>query len=160
MEEKDDAGLENPYKASGINRDTAGMGDRDDAELRLLARLHYVLAALTAAFSIIALPFIWVGATTMRHSAAAADEAYLAGVLWFSAGVLWASLCLVHAGVVYYIGRLVGSCRRWWLVMIFSVLHLINVPLGTALSVYAFIVMKRETVKKRFKTGRGMRDER
>ena len=127
------------------------MDDRDDAELKLLARLHYALAAVTALASLVAVPFIWVGASAMQQSSAAAgDENYLAGVLSFSAGVSLAAICLVHGSVLVYIGRLIRTCHRWWLVMIFSVLHLINIPLGTALSIYAFMVLGRESVKRRF----------
>lgn len=126
------------------------MTNYEEAELQLLARLHYALAILTAICSLIGVPFIWTGAAVMQQSAGVSDEAYLAAVLSFSAGVLWASLCVVHAGVVAYIGRLIRACRRRWLVVVFSVLHLINIPLGTALSIYVFIVLKQDGVKARF----------
>lgn len=127
------------------------MDDRDDAELKLLARMHYALAVLTAFASLLAVPFIWVGASAMQqHSGAEVDESYVAGLLSLSAGISLAALFLVHASVLVYIGRLIRNARRWWLVMIFSVLHLINIPLGTALSIYVFMVLSRESVKRRF----------
>src|SRR5690242_7484049 len=107
------------------------MDDRDDAELQLLARLHYALAVVTALFSLVGVPFIWLGASAMRQpSAAEVDENYVAGLLSLAAGIALAALCLVHASVLVYIGRLIRTFRRWWLVMIFSALHLINIPLG------------------------------
>lgn len=132
------------------------MDDQDIAELQLLARLHYALAAATALASLLAAPVIWLGASAMRQpSAAAVDEDYVAGLFSLCAGISWAALCLVHASALGYIGRLIRVCRRRRLVMIFSALHLINVPLGTALSIYAFSVLSRERVKRRFARSSG-----
>jgi hypothetical protein len=123
----------------------------DEAEIRLLARLHDVLAIVTALCSLIAIPFLWAGAGAIGQPAGEIDEAYLAALFSLSAGISWAALCLVHAGVLVYIGRLIRSYRRRWLVLIFSALHLINVPLGTALSIYAFMVLGRASVRDRFR---------
>ncbi|HJT30644.1 MAG TPA: hypothetical protein VJ783_01160 [Pirellulales bacterium] len=57
-----------------------------------------------------------------------------------------AAVCLVHAAVLWYIGRQIAARRRRLLVMIFSVLHLINVPLGTALSLFTFVVLGRDRI--------------
>ncbi|HVV73548.1 MAG TPA: hypothetical protein VHI52_18890 [Verrucomicrobiae bacterium] len=126
------------------------MDDHDEAELRLLARLHYLLAIVTALCTLIAVPFLWAGADAAHQPAGEIDEAYLAAVFSLAIGISWGALCLVHAGVLVYFGRLIESHRRRWLILAFSVLHLINVPLGTALSIYAFIVLGRENVKGRF----------
>jgi hypothetical protein len=131
--------------------------DRDDAELQLLARLHYALAAVTGLCSLVAAPFVWAGNSAIEQLASGALDQYLAGVVLLTTGIALAVLCLVHAGVLVYVGRLIRSCRRWWLVMIFSGLHTINIPLGTALSIYTFTVLGRESVKKRFRAA-GRRD--
>jgi hypothetical protein len=127
------------------------MDDHDEAELHLLARLHYVLAILTALFSLVAIPLLWAGAAAVHGPAGEIDEAYLLALFKLTLGISVGAVCLVHAGVLAYIGRLIQSRRRRWLIWVFSVLHLINVPLGTALSIYAFIVLGRESVKGRFR---------
>jgi amino acid transporter len=127
------------------------MDDHDEAELRLLARLHYVLAIITALCSLIAVPFLGAGAGAVHQPAGEVDEAYLAALFSLAIGISLGALCLVHAGVLVYFGRLIQSHRRRWLILVFSALHLINVPLGTALSIYAFMVLGRESVKSRFK---------
>ncbi len=131
--------------------DTQSALDRD--ELNLLARLHVVLGALTALCSLFCVPFIWKGAEAMRQLSAGELDQYLTSVVLLAAGISLTVLCLVHAGVLLYIARLIRTCRRWWLVMIFSSLHLINVPFGTALSIYTFVVLGRDTVKRRFRAG-------
>lgn len=130
--------------------ESASVLDHDQAELRLLARLHYALAILTALFSLLAIPIIWAGNAALDELSSGALDRELSALIFLMSGISWAVLCIVHAAVLAYIGRLIGSCRRWWLVMIFSALHTINIPFGTALSIYTFMVLSRESVKRRF----------
>lgn len=124
--------------------------DRDAAELKLLSRLHFALAVFTGLCALLAIPFVWAGSVALKQLSAGALEQELAGVVLLALGISLAVLCLVHAAILVYIGLLVRACRRWWLVMIFSGLHALNVPLGTALSIYTFIVLCRDSVKQRF----------
>jgi hypothetical protein len=141
----------NPHSSPG---QAGGEQDRDTAELQLLARLHYALAVVTGLCALIAAPFIWAGKSAMEQLESGAIDQDVATILLLGGGISLAALCLVHAGVLVYIGRLIRSCRRWWLVMIFSALHTINVPLGTALSIYTFMVLGRDSVKVRFRSPR------
>jgi hypothetical protein len=136
-----------PYTSPGA---VCAEQDRDQADLRLLVRLHYGLAIVTGLCSLLAVPFIWAGSSALGQLASGALDEYLPSLILLATGVALASLCLVHAGVLVYVGRLIRSYRRWWLVMIFSGLHTINIPLGTALSIYTFIVLGRDSVKARF----------
>jgi hypothetical protein len=124
--------------------------DHDQAELRLLSRLHYALAILTALASLLAIPFICAGRVALEELSSGALDHELVALVLLMGGISWAVLCVLHAGVLVYFGRLIRSCRRWWLVMIFSALHTINIPLGTALSIYTLMVLSRESVKRRF----------
>ena len=142
---------DDPYETpQAVASETAPASDGDQAELRLLARLHYTLAALTALASFVAIPFLWAGRLALDQLTSGDLEQELVALVLLMTGALLAVLCLVHAGVLVYIGLLVRSCRRWWLVMIFSALHTMNIPLGTALSIYTFIVLRRASVKSRF----------
>ena len=122
-------------------------------DLRLLAIAHYVLAGLTAAMAAVFVPLAvvgwrWLQAAKQALPAAAApgfesgDQALLGAVL-FSTGVSVAALCIVHGGVLVYIGRCLARRRRRTLCLAFSAVHLINVPLGTVLSVLTFLVLRR-----------------
>jgi hypothetical protein len=135
---------------SNVSAPAGAKMDQDQSELRLLSRLHYALAVLTAVASLLAIPFIWAGRVALDQLASGDLDRELGALVLLMGGISIAVLCVVHAGVLVYIGRLIRSCRRWWLVMIFSALHTMNVPLGTALSIYTFIVLSRESVKKRF----------
>ncbi|HVX11250.1 MAG TPA: hypothetical protein VHC22_08735 [Pirellulales bacterium] len=131
--------------------DTQSALDRD--ELNLLARLHIALGALTGLLSLFCALPIWEGAVAMRQLSSGELDQYLVSVVLLAMGISLAVLCLVHVGVLLYIARLIRTCRRWWLVMIFSSLHLINIPFGTALSIYTFVVLGRDTVRRRFRAG-------
>ncbi|HEX7379855.1 MAG TPA: hypothetical protein VF278_22205 [Pirellulales bacterium] len=126
----------------------------DSAELKLLSRLHYALGALTSLCALAAIPFIWGGSLAIEQVSAGALDQELAGLVLLTMGVSIAVLCLVHAAVLVYIGLLIRSCRRWLLVVVFSGFHAMNVPFGTALSVYTLIVLFRDSVKGKFAAGK------
>ena len=131
-------------------------------ELRLLARLHYALAVLTSLAPLLTIPVLHTGIALLRppntppaafRPAAFSDfdtEARVwrsvLGKLAVGGVAAIAAVCLVHAAVLWYIGRQIAARRRRLLVMIFSVLHLINVPLGTALSLFTFVVLGRDRI--------------
>jgi hypothetical protein len=141
----------NPYDSPRAPPgESCTLADSDQAELRLLARLHYALGLLTALASLLAMPFIWAGRAALDQLSSGDLDQEAAALVLLMSGASLAALCLVHAGVLVYVGLLIRSCRRWWLVIIFSVLHTMNVPLGTALSIYTFMVLGRQRVKARF----------
>ena len=137
-------------------------------ELRLLARLHYGLAALTALFPLLLLPVFVTGVDLLRPAdlppptspSAAAEAAEtrvwreVLGKLAVGGVAAITAICLVHAAVLWYIGRVIAARRRWWLAMIFSALHLINIPLGTALGIFAFLALGRPEAKREFGVAR------
>jgi len=131
----------------------------DEQAMSVVATLHYVLAAFTALAAMFGVPFVVVGARLLNAAGAgsippatpaSADEAVVQGALLIAAGATIICLCLVHAAVVAYIGRLIQHRRRRLLCLVFSILHLVNVPLGTALSILTLAVLKRPGVRKRF----------
>src|SRR5258707_8551988 len=127
-------------------RYASGMDEQDQHDLRLLAILHYVLGGVTAAFALPLLPLVWISIRQFREFEAAAaqpatietgdvETAGLAAAIFLAASVLALTLCLVHGAVLVYIGHCVARRRRRLLCLVFSGLHVINVPLGTALSI-------------------------
>jgi hypothetical protein len=137
------------------------MDDQDRSDLRLLAVLHYALGGLTAACSLPMLPFVWSSYREFRQFEQAAalptpagpvdlEMAGMSAIFWFTFWTLLASLCLVHGAVVAIIGRMIARRRRRLLCLVFSALHVINVPLGTALSIFAYIILRRPSVRVAF----------
>lgn len=136
----------------------------DANDLRLLAIAHYVLAGLTAASAALFIPlavFGWQWLQTGRQALAAPaapgfepGDQMLWGAAAFSMGVAVAALCLVHGGVLVYIGRCLANRRRRMLCLVFSAVHVLNFPLGAVLSAFTFLVLRRPSVQAAFATNR------
>ena len=142
------------------------MHDGDLSELRLLVRLHYALAVLTALVPLVMLPVLKTGlellapaqaaSPTVRSAALSNQDAEgrvwraVLGKLAVGGVAALAAVCWVHAGVLGHIGRQISARRRWLLAMVFAALHLVNVPLGTALSLFTFVVLGRSGVQEAF----------
>lgn len=134
----------------------------EECELRLLARLHYALAVLTALVPLVTFPVLQTGVGLLRPPktppAAFRPAAFsdfdseervwrsVLGKLAVGGVAAITAVCLVHGAVLWYIGRQIAARRRRLLVMIFSVFHLINLPLGTALSLFTFVVLGRDRI--------------
>lgn len=136
----------------------------DSNDLRLLAIAHYVLAGLTAASAAFFIPLAvfgwqWLQAAKQALAEPAtprfepADQ-MLWGAAVFSTGVTVAALCVVHGGVLVYIGRCLSNRRRRTLCLIFSAVHILNFPLGAVLSVFTFLLLRRPSVQAEFAASR------
>ena len=139
------------------------MEQNDISDLRLLSWFHYGLGALTAFTAAICIPLIWVGYLWMYGPGdavapaaapwAPVDDRELIGAILIAAGVGTASLCLIHGAVLAYIGRCLAHRRRRKLCMIFSIFNLIDLPLGTILSIFTILVLRRPTIQTAFLSG-------
>jgi hypothetical protein len=136
------------------------MDAADSQDLKLLSIAHYVLAALTAAMAMVFAPLGVVGWLWLHQAKQAAIEPpaallesgdrALLGALYLATGASGAVLCLVHGVVVAYIGRCIARRRRRTLCLAFSLFHLLNLPLGTILSIFTWLVLKRPGVRQAF----------
>lgn len=139
------------------------MKESDISDLRLLSWFHYGLGALTALTAAICIPLIWVGYLWMHRPGdamapakapwAPTDDRELIGAVLIATGVGTASLCLIHGAVLAYVGRCLAHRRRRKLCMIFSIFNLIDLPLGTILSVFTILVLRRPTIQTAFLPG-------
>ncbi|MEX2119947.1 MAG: hypothetical protein WD847_10170 [Pirellulales bacterium] len=131
------------------------VGDRVEHHLRVLEILHYVLAAVTALAATVGVALLVVGYPMMHQTPQPGqplpfspyEDPQIVGMALVMAGIAVASLCLVHALAIAYIGCMIARRRRLGLCKAFSIFHLVNVPFGTALSIYALILLgwlKRE----------------
>lgn len=146
---------------------------RAERSLRTLALFHYLLAVFTACLALTGIPWVMVGRVLMKSAGGELPEVFqeyerimgrkpelhdpenraiLGGACEFIGAVL-VTLSLVHGGALTFIGRCIARRRLRILCVVFSILDLTFVlpaPLGTALSIYALIVLRRPAVKERF----------
>ncbi len=130
-----------------------------DEALQVLSVAHYVLAALTIAMTPVGIYLVWVGwdllhpargeAWTPRAGQEFLDPVRWGATLYFTGGVL-ASLSVIHAGLLAYIGRCIARRTRRRLCLAFSVFDMTYVPLGTALGVCTLVLLLKDPVKSQF----------
>ena len=127
--------------------------------LNLLAAAHYVLAVVTALLMPVGLYLAWVGWDLLHP---ARGEHWLPrpgqelldplrwGAVFFMLGGVLATLSLLHAGVLVYIGRMLARRRRRRLCLAFSIFDLTYVPLGTALGVLTLVALLKPQARQMF----------
>jgi hypothetical protein len=130
-----------------------------DEALEVLAVAHYVLAAITAAMAPVFVYIAWIGWDlvhpapgehwTPRPGQEMIDPLFWGAVLYLSGGAI-ASLAVIHGGLLAYVGRCLARRRRRLFCLIFSVLDLTYVPLGTVLGVCVLVLLTKERVKQQF----------
>lgn len=129
----------------------------DEQHLNLLAVFHYVLAAITALFSCLALIYVGLGVAMILHPESMAGShgepppAFM-GWIFASIGVAfligaWAySICLVLAG------RFLKRRKHYIFCLVMAGLSCMWMPFGTVLGVFTFIVLLRPAVKALFES--------
>jgi hypothetical protein len=130
----------------------------DASQLRLLSIFHYVVAGLTALFSLFPLIYVGIGIGTLNGSVpvnvggqpASPDEARLLGWLAIVIGSIMIVCGLTLAAYMAYAGRCLARQRRHRLCLVVAALSCMLMPLGTVLGVFTLIVLLRPAVKAAF----------
>ena len=130
----------------------------DASHLRLLSIFHYVVAGLTALFSLFPLIHVGIGIAALSGAmpiesnggAASPDETRLFGWLFIVIGSVLILCGLTLAGFMAYAGRCLARQRRHTLCLVVAALSCMCMPLGTVLGVFTLIVLLRPAVKAAF----------
>ncbi|WP_426804103.1 hypothetical protein [Stenotrophomonas sp. SrG] len=130
----------------------------DASHLRLLSIFHYVVAGLTALFSLFPLIHVGIGIAALSGAmpiesnggAASPDETRLFGWMFIGIGSFVILCGLTLAGFMAYAGRCLARQRRHTLCLVVAALSCMCMPLGTVLGVFTLIVLLRPAVKAAF----------
>ncbi|WP_315385785.1 hypothetical protein [uncultured Stenotrophomonas sp.] len=130
----------------------------DQSQLRLLSIFHYVVAGLTALFSLFPLIHVGIGIATLSGAMpinsnggpASPDETRLFGWLFIVIGSIVILCGLTLAGFMAYAGRCLARQRRHTLCVVVAALSCMCMPLGTVLGVFTLVVLMRPAVKAAF----------
>jgi hypothetical protein len=127
--------------------------------LNLLAAAHYVLAFVTALMTPAGLYLAYIGwgllhpergaAWTPRPGQELLDPLRWGAVFFMGGGVL-ATLSLLHAALLAYVGRCIARRRRRRFCLMFSIFDLTYFPLGTVLGVFALFLLLKPQAKQEF----------
>lgn len=124
---------------------------QDLEHLRLLSIFHYIVAGITALFSLFPVIHLVIGIAMVTGKMEGSDpNAAFAG--WFFVGfaVLFIGLGLTFAGFIAYAGRCLRQRRRHTLCLVVAALACMMMPFGTVLGVFTLISLTKPPVKALF----------
>ena len=153
MEEKP-SGLEQP--PPGLpSQQSAGLYVQDQEHLKVLSICYYVSAGLSVLGALFAGIYMVVGGVLMTsaHSGAGAHgaaELQFMGGTFLVLGALMTLIILVVAVLEFIVAQRIVRRRSRVLCLVMAGLNCLNMPLGTALGVFTFIVLCRPQVAASF----------
>ncbi|KQR13535.1 MULTISPECIES: hypothetical protein [Xanthomonas] len=131
----------------------------DDLQhLKLLSIFHYLLAGITALFSLFPLIHLFMGLAIVtghlpmngNNGETAPDEMRMFGWIFvvFAAAIIICGLTL--AGFMAYAGRCIAQRRRHLLCLVVAGISCSFMPFGTVLGVFTLVTLLRPQVKALF----------
>ena len=128
-----------------------GPGPGQDLErLRVLAMLHYVVAGLVLAVSLLPLVFVAAGLAVMQAPVETASDqlpAWLAGAMFVVVGLALVLYGLVLAIALIISARCLRQHKHYWFSLVVGGGALLFAPLGTVLGVATLAVLLQESVR-------------
>ena len=129
---------------------------QDGEHLRLLSIFHYVVGGLMALFACIPLIHVAIGAMlllnpdALNKGQAQPFPAQMVGFMFVAIGSVIVLGGWLVAGLILTAGRFLGRRKHHTFCVVVAGLSCIFFPFGTALGVFALIVLLRPAVKEMF----------
>ena len=129
--------------------------NQDQEHLRLLAIFHYVVAGLTTLFACLPLIHLVVGILAIVTPESMTDKSGnvpppFFGWMFAIIGGMMIFLGWAFAISLFCAGRFLARRKHYLFCFVIACLNCLFVPLGTALGVFAIIVLLRPSVKELF----------
>jgi len=126
--------------------------NQDLEHLRLLSIFHYVVAGLTALFSLIPSFHLFFGLAMATGAMDNGDDTFARGMGWFFVvfATLFISLGLTLATCLAVAGRKLARQEGYTFCLVVAGFACMLMPFGTVLGVFTIVVLMRESVKKLF----------
>ena len=128
--------------------------DRDAEHLRILSICWYVLAGLAAVFGCVPFIHVTLGVLMLTHSSAfgggRGDPPEFIGWMFVIMGSFLILLMWTGACLAFFTARALPRRRHIVLCYVAAALICLQIPIGTVLGVFTFIVLARPSVKASF----------
>lgn len=124
---------------------------RDSSHLNLLAIFHYVAGGLMAFFGLFPSIYIILGLVMVTGGfSKSGPQPPPPGLGWIFVimGAVFMILLLAMSVLTIYSGRCIKRRRNWVFSLVIAGFMCLSVPIGTALGVFTFIVLLRDSVKR------------
>lgn len=129
------------------------MADQDEQQLQLLSIFHYVVGALTALVACLPLIHVAIGvAMLVAPDAFDSSDPPPAFIAWvfLIAGVLAILIGWTMALLIILAGRFLAKRTHYTFCLVVAAIECLAFPFGTALGIFAIVVLIRDSVKQRF----------
>lgn len=126
---------------------------KDHEHLKLLSLFHYILGGLSAAGSLLGLPYIGIGFALLSGDSSTFSDASSppppegVGWLFVGLGLFVMVLCIVMAICLILSGRSLSKRTRYQFSFVIACLICLSIPLGTILGIFTIMVLSRPSVK-------------
>lgn len=132
----------------------------DASHLRTLSICYYVYAGLVAFFSIFAMLYAGFGGAVLMgkipmspKGTGAPNSDQMVGGFFLGFGLLFTVIIIAMAVLCFLTARWIAARKHPVFCMVTAALCALNMPLGTLLGVFTFIVMLRPSVQELFRDG-------
>jgi hypothetical protein len=142
-----------PYQPPVTNADRAG----DEQHLKLLSVFYYIYGGLTAIGGCFGLIYVAIGLGFLFGPDIVEDEdvpAQLIGGAMAIFGGCFTLVLLAIGALIIYAGVCLSRKRNYIFCMVIAAILCLNIPLGTLLGVFTFVVLSRPSVKAMFERPR------
>lgn len=124
---------------------------QDIEHLRLLSIFHYVVAAITALFSLFPVIHLAIGLGLVSGRIDDTDpEAVMVGWVFVGIAIMLILTGMVFAGLLAYAGRCLAQNRRYTFCLVIAAISCMFMPFGTVLGVFTLVILVKPSVKQRF----------
>jgi len=129
--------------------------EKDQEHLKLLSIFQYVVAGMTALFSLFPLIHVAIGIAIIigsdsMDSANGQPPPEIIGWIFAVIGGVIILCGLTLAICMFVAGRMLVSCRRYLFCLVIAGLECLVMPFGTVLGIFTIVVLSRESVKELF----------
>jgi hypothetical protein len=134
---------------------TAAPSGQDLAHLDTIGILYYVLAGITAVFSLFPVIHLIVGIgmlTLPAQPGQPAHDAALVGWLFIAVAVALIGFGMTLAALFLMVARRLRQRRGYMFCVVVSAVSCLSIPFGTALGVFALIVLTKAPIKALFES--------
>lgn len=124
---------------------------QDEEYLNLLSIFHYVVAGMTAVFSLFPVIHLAVGIAMISGFFGGEDsEEVLFGWLFVAVGVVMMVIGFGVAGLIAFAGRAIRQRRNHMFCVVVAAVSCLMFPFGTVLGIFTIVILSRDSVKRLF----------
>lgn len=131
--------------------------NRDEDNLRILSVFYYVYASMQACFSFFPLIYVFMGGMFISFGEKYGNDPDAPppelGWVFLIVGVVTVLIVLTIAILTFMSGKSIAARKRYTFIMVIAGLLCLQIPFGTVLGIFTFILLTKLQVRALFLNG-------